>query len=69
MMVIGMLFLCVVGLTALQYIVGYREGNFQADIIDIKKDNKPNESTENSKKDFNSETNQNSTLKVDTQPK
>lgn len=68
MIVIGMLLLCVVTLTALQYIVDYKDGKLPETNIDVKKNNRPNADTESSKIDINSETNQNSTLKVDTKP-
>lgn len=68
MIVIGMLFLFVVALTALQYIADYRAGNLQGQDINRKKDNESNTLTGNSQKDNNSEINQNSMLKVDTHP-
>lgn len=68
MIVIGMLFLFVVALAALQYIADYRAGNLQGTDIDENKNNKPNSLTGSSQKDINSEINQNSTLKVDLNP-
>lgn len=67
MIVIGMLLLCVVGLTVLQYIAYYRKGSIQEKIIDIKKNNESNESTKNTQKVIKNETNQNHMLKGDRQ--